>query len=48
MDLPATLSNASDSNEYPGATPAFDIAQDNNKRRRFVNYPIFRFTRIPL
>ncbi|XP_013149490.1 PREDICTED: microspherule protein 1 [Papilio polytes] len=33
MDLPATLSNASDSNEYPGATPAFDIAQDNNKRR---------------
>ncbi|XP_013176266.1 PREDICTED: microspherule protein 1 [Papilio xuthus] len=33
MDLPAALSNASDSNEYPGTTPAFDIAQDNNKRR---------------
>lgn len=37
MDLPATPSNASDSNDYPGATPStFDMTQDNNKRRRSV------------
>ncbi|CAH2050129.1 unnamed protein product, partial [Iphiclides podalirius] len=34
MDFPATPSNASDSNDYPGATPStFDMTQDNNKRR---------------
>ncbi|XP_026496612.1 microspherule protein 1 [Vanessa tameamea] len=34
MDFPATPSNASDSNDYSGATPLqFDTAQDNNKRR---------------
>ncbi|XP_049875191.1 microspherule protein 1 [Pectinophora gossypiella] len=34
MDFPATPSNASDSNEYPGATASpYDNAQDNTKRR---------------
>ncbi|CAH0724662.1 unnamed protein product, partial [Brenthis ino] len=34
MDFPATPSNASDSNDYAGATPLqFDAAQDNTKRR---------------
>ncbi|XP_032528823.2 microspherule protein 1 [Danaus plexippus] len=34
MDFPATPSNASDSNDYPGATPSqFDTAQDSTKRR---------------
>ncbi|XP_072945813.1 microspherule protein 1 isoform X1 [Epargyreus clarus] len=34
MDFPATPSNASDSNEYPGATSSnFDALQDNTKRR---------------
>ncbi|XP_050343688.1 microspherule protein 1 [Nymphalis io] len=34
MDFPATPANASDSNDYSGATPLqFDAAHDNNKRR---------------
>ncbi|XP_028164317.1 microspherule protein 1 [Ostrinia nubilalis] len=34
MDFPATPSNASDSNEYPGTTVSpTDTPQDNNKRR---------------
>lgn len=37
MDFPATPSNASDSNDYSGATPIqFDATQDNTKRRRYV------------
>ena len=35
MDFPATPSNASDSNDYAGATPMqFDATQDSNTKRR--------------
>lgn len=37
MDFPATPSNASDSNEYPGALVSpFESLQDHTKRRRYI------------